>query len=181
MRRAPLTLALVSLALFGAGAAWMTTNALKVNHKLARSGRFHQTTQTMWATVSDVAASAAWRTDLRTLEPLPDVRGHEVWREVRPGGDAVTLETVERIGERRIVRCVIDQAGPFGGCWTVLVAPRDKVESVVTIEESLTVHSAAWRWTHFRGSRRAALDAYLRALGAKFGETPTLADIPRGL
>jgi hypothetical protein len=180
MRRS-LLLVPALLVLAGAGGAgWVGTQSLPESSTILRAGRFHQTTDTMWDTVSDIADSAAWRTDLRALDRQPDVRGHEVWRETRKDGEIDTLETADEIGRRRLVRCVVDQGGPYGGCWTIEVMPRDK-ESVVTIQEALSIHDRLWRFTHFARDRRAALDAFLLALGQKFGETPKLADKAQGL
>lgn len=168
------------LALAIAAVAWATTGALPEAHKVARSGRYTVPKEDVWALVSDLEGAAAWRTDLAKVERLPDVRGHAVYRETHRDGETVSLETVETIPNRRLVRCVVDQGGPFGGCWTVEVAPRDD-GSVVTLTEALTVHSAWFRLTHGVAGRKARLDAWLRAIGAKFGVEPRLADLPREL
>lgn len=177
MRRLAVILGVVAVLVAGV-AAWLATQALPEAHKMARSARYLVPKEDVWAVVADVGGHAAWRTDT-TFQRLDDVRGHEVWRETGPDG-ALTLETVDVIPNRRQVRCVIDQGGPFGGCWTVEVAPR-KDGSVVTLTENLTIHTLAWRVLHPRPGRERRLDRYLLDLGAKFGDTPRLADLPREL
>ncbi|MFZ5475930.1 MAG: SRPBCC family protein [Myxococcota bacterium] len=179
MNRTAIATAVV-LALGGL-AAFVWTQSLPENHKVSRSGRYQKTTKESWALVSDLEHAAEWRTDLEKIERMPDVRGHAVWRETYRDGEVVTLETVETIDGRRLVRCVIDTDLPFGGCWTVEVSPRDKVDSVVTITESLRVKSLPWRLTNTAAGRKKRLDRQLLAIGEKFGQTPKLADVARDL
>jgi hypothetical protein len=176
----PAVAAVVALALGGA-VALLATQSLPENHKVSRSGRYQKTTQESWALVSDLEKQPEWRTDLAKIERLPDDRGKVVWRETYDDGTSVALATVETIEGRRLVRCVVDADLPYGGCWTIEVSPRDKVDSVVTITESLRVKSLPWRLTHFVSGRKARLDEYLLAVGAKFGQTPKLADVARDL
>lgn len=178
MRRLPIVLGSVAL-LVGAAAAWLATQALPESHVMARSARYKASKEDAWAKVFDLAGQASWRPDLTSVERMPDVRGHEVWREVGRDG-TITLETVDVIPLRRLTRCVVDQGGPFGGCWKVEVAPRSD-GSVVTLTENLSVHALSWRILHPRPTRRARLDGYLRGLGEHFGEEPILADLPREL
>lgn len=179
MRKLLLALALLLIA---GAAAFLGTQSLPAAHTVARSGRYMAvTTDEAAAAAFDIAGSVAWRTDLKSMEQLPDLRGHEVWRETWADGTVVTLETVEQIKTRRLTRCVIDQDGPFGGCWKLEVSPRDKTDSVVEITESLQIRSVAWRALHPLPTRKAHLDGYLRALGAKLGPAPKLADKPRDL
>jgi hypothetical protein len=175
---------LIAVALVAAvagGGALVATQSLPENHKITRSGRYQKTTQESWALVSDLEHQPEWRIDLAKIERLPDDRGKVVWRETTDDGESVSLATVETIEGRRLVRCVVDTDLPYGGCWTIEVSPRDKVDSVVTVTESLHVKSLPWRLTHFVSGRKARLDAYLLAIGEKFGQTPKLADVARDL
>jgi hypothetical protein len=174
-------LLVVALGVLAAFAVWrqVGSSGLPKDHRLTRAGRFPATRAEAWSAVRGLDGEVAWRTDLDTRSRLPDVRGHAVWRETWPDGESVSWETVELQGDRRIVRCVVDQDGPFGGCWTIEVAPRDD-QSVVTVTEQLTVHDAWYARTHDVASRQARLDAFLRALGGPLG-TPALADAAKDL
>jgi len=160
---------------------WRTLGSagLPQDHRLTRAGRFPAARADAWSAVQALDGQVAWRTDLDTRTRLPDVRGHTVWRETWPDGESVSWETVEILGDRRLVRCIVDQAGPFGGCWTVEVSPRGD-QSVVTVTEQLTVHDDWYARTHDVASRQARLDAFLRALGGLLG-APTLADAAKDL
>lgn len=150
-------------------------------HTLARAVRLHHPLEDVWAAVLDLGAHPTWRSDLVAMERQPDVRGHEVWREVPRSGPPVTFETAETLKDRRLVRCVVDQGAPYGGCVTIEIIRRDD-GAIVTIAEKLKVHSAWFRYTNTVAGRRERLDAFLTDLGRKFGEaTPRIADLPKDL
>jgi hypothetical protein len=157
----------------------LSSPGLQKAHRLTRAGRFPAARAEAWSAVRALEGQVAWRTDLDARTRLPDVRGHSVWRETWPDGESVAWETVEIQGDRRLVRCVVDQDGPFGGCWTIEVSPRDD-QSVVTVTEQLTVHDAWYARTHDVASRQARLDAFLHAMGGPLG-APALADAAKDL
>jgi uncharacterized protein YndB with AHSA1/START domain len=163
-----------------AGGFYLHATPLPEAHQLARAARYHHPMADVWAAVLDLEKAPEWRTDLAGMERQADVRGHEVWRELPRSGGPVTFETVELLKDRRQVRCVIDQGGPYGGCITAELIRRDD-GAIVTLAEHLTVHSALFRYTHTVAGRRAALDAWLTDLGRRFGETPEIADLPKDL
>ncbi len=173
------------LLLVAAGALFARAQPLSEAHTLARAVRLHHPLEEVWAAVLDLGTHPTWRSDLAAMERQPDVRGNEVWREVPRGGlfagGPVTWETAETLKDRRLVRCVVDQDGPFGGCVTIEIIRRDD-GAILTISEKLKVHSALFRWTHTVASRRARLDDFLTDLGARFGESaPRIADLPKDL
>ncbi|MDP2306766.1 MAG: hypothetical protein Q8P18_12145 [Pseudomonadota bacterium] len=150
-------------------------------HTLARAVRLYHPLADVWAAVLDLGAHATWRSDLVAMERQSDVRGHEVWREVPRSGAPVTFETAETLPDRRLVRCVVDQGAPYGGCVTIEIIRRDD-GAIVTIAEKFKVHSAWFRYTNTVAGRRARLDAWLTDLGRKFGEqAPRIADLPKDL
>lgn len=175
----------VVLVLVVAGGLFARAEPLSEAHALARAVRLHHPLPEVWAAILDLGAHATWRSDLAAMERQPDVRGHEVWREVPRagpfGGGPVTWETAETLKERRLVRCVVDQDGPYGGCVTIEIIRRDD-GAIVTVSEKLKVHSALFRWTNTVAGRRARLDTFLTDLGRKFGEpAPRIADLPKDL
>ncbi|MDP2315457.1 MAG: SRPBCC family protein [Pseudomonadota bacterium] len=171
----------VLLVLVAAGVAFARAQPLSEAHTLARAVRLHHPLDEVWAAVLDLGAQPSWRSDLVAMERQPDVRGHEVWREVPRAGGPVTWETVETLPDRRLVRCVVDQDGPYGGCLTIEIIRRDD-GAIVTIAEKFKVHSAFFRYTNTVYGRRARLDTFLTDLGRKFGEpAPRIADLPKDL
>lgn len=178
LRRA-VVFALVVL-LLGAGAAFYKAQPLSEAHTLARAGRFYHPLADVWAAVMDIGSYATWRTDLDRVERLDDLRGHELWREVPKSGPAITWETAETIKDRRLVRCVTDTDGAFGGCLTVEIIRRDD-GAIVTIAERFKVKSALFRWTNTVSGRRSGLDRWLKDLGRKFEEDTWIADLPKDL
>ena len=185
--RRPALLLAATLLLPAALAAWWFSHPVPLSAKLSRSARYRAPAAAAWAAISDVAAWPAWRTDLAAVEPQEPLRGHPVWREISRDGTAVTAETVEVIDNRRTVRCVTDQGGPFGGCWTVEIAPRnqgDAEECAVVLTEALTLHSRWFSIQNPPARRAAALDTILDALGTKLGAEPyrrgeTMVDVSR--
>lgn len=172
---------LILLAFAAAGFALWRAQPLSEAHAVARAGRYYAPMTDVWAAVLDLGEHPEWRSDLAKIERLEDVRGHEVWRETPKSGAPTTWETVETLKDRRLVRCVIDQGGPYGGCVTVEIIRRGD-GAIVTIAEKLTVHSAWFRWTNTVSGRRARLDTFLEDLGGKFGASDTrVADLPKDL
>lgn len=169
------------LALLGAGVLFARAQPMDEAHTLARAVRLHHPMEEVWAAVLDVGAQPTWRSDLSAMEAQPEVRGHEVWREVPRSGPPVTFETVETLKDRRLVRCVVDQDAPYGGCVTIEIIRRDD-GAIVTVAEKFKVHSAWFRYTNTVAGRRARLDAFLTDLGRTFGEdAPRIADLPKDL
>lgn len=185
MRRPVLFALLALLAAIGAGAAWWYAQPSPQRAKRSRAARYRAPVAEAWAAISDVGGWAAWQGALRAVEPQPPLRGHAVWREISRDGSAVTAETVEVLEGRRLVRCVVDQGGAFGGCWTWEVAARGE-ESAAVITEALTIHSRWFALRHPGEARAARLDAILTDLGARLGAEPyrrgdTMVDVSRPL
>ncbi len=123
----------------------------------------------------DEAAVRAWRTDLRALRRASDVRGHAVWDETTADGDVIRWETVEVVGGRKLVRCIVpgDDGAipPIGGCVTWEVAPRDDGSTVVLTEQA-RFHDTLLRWRGSPEDRAAGLEATLTALATATGAPP---------
>ncbi len=162
---------LLLLALVGGLGFWRWKAAIPINHKIVRAARYHgHTADELWKVATDFGTAMEWRSDLKGMEALPKVRGHEVWRESWNDGRSVSLETVEAIDGRRMVRCVVDQGGDFGGCWTFEIYDRDGGDCAIAITEGLTIHSPWMRLTTTTNDRKAFLDTWLGAIGTKLGD-----------
>lgn len=143
---------------------------LPQDHVASRSARYRQPPDAVWGTITDTPASVAWRGDLRSVERLADRDGHAVWKEIDRHGDSMTLETLEEAPPHRLVRRIVDTGLPFGGTWTFEIVPQEG-GALVTITERGFVRNPIFRFlARFVFGYTSTLDAYLKALGKKFGE-----------
>ena len=144
-------------------------------HRASRAARFSASPETIWAVLIDYSKYPTWRTNLKSVEALPAVNGMAAWREIGMRGQAIPFVIVESDAPRRMKTKINDSGLPFGGTWTFEVTPTGDGGSVVRITEDGEVYNPVFRFVsrYFMGYT-ATIDSYLKALGAKFGETPTL-------
>ena len=141
-------------------------------HVASRTVRLSRPPEEVWAAITEFAAHPSWRADLKAMERLPDRNGHAVWREVRRTGP-MTLEVVESQPPNRLVTRIADPDLPFGGSWTYEIRGSDG-GSLVTISENGEIYNPIFRlMARFVFGYHATMDAYLSALGKKFGEAIT--------
>jgi len=142
---------------------------LPKGHIAARRARFSAPPDRVFAIISDVGQTAAWRKDVSRVELLPVQDGRTVFREQR-GGDAVTYRVELLEPPRRMVVRIADTGLPYGGTWTYDLAPNGS-GTQLTITEAGEVYNPLFRFmSRFVFSQTASIDTYLRALGAKLGE-----------
>lgn len=126
----------------------------------------------VWRALTDVAAFPTWRDDVSSVEMLPSTNGQRAWREIGKHG-TITFEETAANPPRRLVARIADTGLPFGGSWTYDVAP-ELAGSRVTITEDGVVHNPVFRFmSRFVFGHHATQEAYLRALGRKFGQAAT--------
>jgi uncharacterized protein YndB with AHSA1/START domain len=127
----------------------------------------------VWDALTDVDEFPAWRDDVARVEMLPPRDGHRMWREMGKH-DVVTYEEVEADRPRRFVAQIADPSLPYGGSWTYVVAPAGQGASRVTITEDGVVYNPVFRFmSRFIFGYHATQEAYLRALGRRFGQEAT--------
>jgi uncharacterized protein YndB with AHSA1/START domain len=142
----------------------------------AHTARTHATINappdTIWRALTDVEAFPSWRSDVSRVELLPAANGRKTWREIGKYG-TITFEEVVAEPPRRLVGRIADPSLPFGGSWTYDVAS-DGAGSRVTITEEGVVRNPVYRFmSRFVFGHHATQEAYLRALGRKFGHDAT--------
>jgi uncharacterized protein YndB with AHSA1/START domain len=126
----------------------------------------------IWRALTDVEAFPSWRSDVARVELLSPSDGRRRWREVGKHG-TITFEEVMAQPPRRLIGRIADPSLPFGGSWTYDVAP-EGTSSRVTITEAGIVHNPLFRFmSRFVFGHHATQEAYLRALGRKFGHDAT--------
>jgi uncharacterized protein YndB with AHSA1/START domain len=123
----------------------------------------------IWRALTDVEAFPSWRSDVSRVELLSATSGRKTWREIGKHG-TITFEEVRADPPRQLVGRIADPSLPFGGSWTYDVAPIDGATRV-TITEDGVVHNPVFRFmSRFVFGHHATQEAYLRALGRKFGQ-----------
>lgn len=148
-----------------------------VAHVASRAATFHRPPDEVFGALADVAAYPKWRTDISSVEILPDSGGHAMWKETGKWG-AVTMERTESAPPRRLGARIADTDQGFGGTWTW------ELEEVaggtrLTITERGEVHNIIFRFmARYIFGYTGTMDAYLRQLGQHFGETVEPADAP---
>jgi uncharacterized protein YndB with AHSA1/START domain len=126
----------------------------------------------IWRALTEVEAFPSWRGDVSRVERLSTSTGRKTWREVGKHG-TITFEEVAAEPPRRLVARIADPTLPFGGSWTYDVAP-EATGTRVTITEDGVVRNPLFRFmSRFVFGHHATQEAYLRALGRKFGHDAT--------
>ena len=169
--------ALVAIAVVAAIVVTAVGATLPRAHVATRAARFPVAPDALWATLTDVAGYPRWRSDVRAVEMLPSDTARVAWREVAKHGSVAYAMT----GATRPVRLtttITDPTLPYGGSWEFALAPDgDGTRLVVT--EYGDVRNPLFRFvSRFVMGHTATLDAYLSALGRRYGVTIVPEDAP---
>jgi hypothetical protein len=143
------------------------------DHVAAMTARVAATPDAVWSALTTPADFPAWRPDVKSVDVLPPTATGPSWREHSSQG---TITFVVDVAERprRLVGRIADTGLPFGGRWEYLVEPDGPSSSRVTIVERGSVYNPIFRFvSRFVMGHTATIDAYLRALGKRFGSEPT--------
>jgi hypothetical protein len=163
-------LALIASLLFASVLVVMIVGALlPKGHIAARRARFSAPPDQVFAIISDVGGTAAWRADVSRVDMLPLDDGKTMFRE-QGAHDAITYRVEALDPPRRMQVRIADASLPFGGAWTYELAPHG-AGTELTITERGEVYNPVFRFmSRFVFSQHATIDTYLRALGVKLGE-----------
>jgi uncharacterized protein YndB with AHSA1/START domain len=154
------------------GAVLMIGTLLPREHVAARSARFQEPPEVLWGALTNFAAIPTWLPEFQKVERVADLNGHPVWMHKGKRWSA-PMEVVEFSPMRRFAMRIADPRLPFGGTWTYDIAPAEG-GSVVTITERGEIKSALFRFmARFVFGYTSTMDACLKALGRKYGETVT--------
>jgi hypothetical protein len=144
---------------------------LPVKHHATRQARFAQSSATLYALI---AGPSDWRPDVKASGALPGANGRARWWEQDSHGKKIAYELIESSPTRRVTR-IADAALPFGGTWTVEIAPLSPTASQVRVTEDGEVYNVIFRFlSRFVFGYTGTIESYLRNLGAKFGEQPQI-------
>ncbi len=141
------------------------------DHRATSTVMLRQPPDSVWKVVRDLGNITAWWPAMEKVERLPDRDGHEVWRQKMSGFD-VPIIVMESAPPRRLVTQIDPTAGgAFGGTWTYELAS-DGTGTRISVTEAGWISNPIFRFmSRFLFGYYGSLDKYLRALGARFGET----------
>lgn len=142
--------------------------ALPKEHVATRRARYNQKPEILWAVIT---GPQDWRqAQIAKYEQLPDRDGRRSWKETDKRGDAITYEAFEAIAPSRYVTRIADPSLPFGGRWVFSLKP-GAGGTEVTITEEGEIYNIIFRaLAKLVFGYTSNLEAYLKALGSKFGE-----------
>lgn len=154
--------------------AYVVGSFLPENHVASKTLTLKQSPETVWQVVTDFANQPKWNSEMKSVEQLPDRNGHTVWQE-EMSGMKIPLETLETEAPKKLVRRIASDDLGFGGDWQYVITPTPEGGSQLTITEFGKVPSPLFRFmSKYIFGHTATMEAYMKALAGKFGETPTI-------
>jgi uncharacterized protein YndB with AHSA1/START domain len=142
------------------------------DHVVAMSARIAATPDRVWSALTNPAEFPSWRHDVKSVDMLAPTAHGPSWREHSTQG-AITFVVDAAEPPKRLVARIADENLPFGGSWEYVVEPDGPSSSRVTIVERGAVYNPLFRFvSRFIMGHTATIDAYLRALGKRFGAEP---------
>jgi hypothetical protein len=139
-------------------------------HVAARAISLRQKPKDVFALISNFQDAASWRSDVQAVEVLPLAVEHVQFREKGANG-TIAFEVVELSPPRRLVTEIADKNLPFGGRWIYEVIPTTNGVRL-NITERGEVYNPVFRVvSRFVLGYNRTLDAYLRNVSRKFGES----------
>lgn len=143
---------------------------LPSDHVVTRSLILSRAPEAAWRAITDSALVRAWRTDLASLERLPDSAGHARWREHETAGAERTVVLLEETApvHRRIRR--VEDGGHTVSEWEMTIA-RHPSGMVLTVTERGSIGRRWQRFvSQFTTGHAGPLERWLELLAAYFDE-----------
>jgi polyketide cyclase/dehydrase/lipid transport protein len=135
-------------------------------HTASRTARIALPPDKLYAVLSNVSEYPAWRTDVKSLERLPDREGRPAWVE-ETSGMKIPMYFERMDPPSLLVARIADPKLPFGGTWTYRIAPVPG-GSDLTITEDGEVYNVIFRFmSRFVFGHYATMDAFLKHLQAR--------------
>jgi uncharacterized protein YndB with AHSA1/START domain len=145
-------------------AIWFAGMLLPKAHSVTRSATVAAPPDKVWGLVADFANEAKWNGAIKSSTRGSDKDGHEVWVTVDKRGGKLPLETVEVVAGQKLVRRIADPKLPYGGKWTITLAP-DGGGTLVSVTEDGEVYNPIFRFIARTFMDEAAtVNAYLNGL-----------------
>ena len=140
--------------------------SLPKGHSVSRTARVPMSPDALYGLLADVDRYPTWRSDVKTLERLPDHEGKPAWVETMSAGRIpLYFERMER--PTLLVARIADPSLPFGGTWTYRISPAG-TGSELTITEDGEVYNPIFRFmSRFVFGQTATIESFVKHLEAK--------------
>lgn len=153
---------LVALVLIVAVIGYM----LPMKHSASSERTVSGSPDQVYALISTPADFPKWRSDVKTVEILPDVDGKPRFRENGTTGP-ILMEITEQVPGRRLVTRIADPELAFGGTWTFVLTPAPG-GTTLRITEDGEIYNPLFRFmARFVFGYTATQERYLDALGKR--------------
>ncbi|MBO9662328.1 SRPBCC family protein [Dokdonella sp.] len=157
----------VALAGLVAG-AWFLGSRLPAQHRARMQARVGAAPDAVYALITDVGNTPAWRKDVKSVELLDAGGGLPGFRENGKHG-AITYRIEAAEAPHRFVTRIADTDLGYGGSWTWDIRA-DGAGSLVTITEDGEVTSPLFRLlSRYVFGHHSSIDSYLQALVGRLG------------
>ena len=155
---------------------WM----LPQHHRVSVSRVYRATPSALFALITDVKSFPRWRSDVRSVEELPDEGGRRRWRESAGRGSPITYEVERMVPDQLLVGRIADKNLPFGGSWTYELAAAAAGQTTLTITEDGDVYNPIFRFvSRFVMGHTATISRYLDDVQKRYPAVPSqLANAP---
>jgi uncharacterized protein YndB with AHSA1/START domain len=138
---------------------------LPETHRASRQATVPVSADAVWAVITNVDAFPSWRSDVKSVQRLPDRDGRPAWVEDTSNGK-IPLAVERSEAPRLLVVRIADPNLPFGGTWTYEITPTAN-GSTLTITEDGAVYNPLFRvMARFVFGYEATLATYLQSLEA---------------
>ncbi len=122
--------------------AWAYGSTLPAEHDVYTIARYSVAPEVLWPLLAEPEQQLVWRTDLETVDALPERDGNESWRETGSMGPMDFVRRSENAPSTLTVE-IVDNA-QFGGSWTYYLVP-EAGGTRLTIRERGEVYSPLLR------------------------------------
>lgn len=157
------------------GAVAVLGGRLPVSHVASRSAVIGAPIDTVFNTMTDLAAAPMWRSGVTRMTVTVDSStGRRRVTEESSSG-TMTMEVEELVAPSRLVMRIVGDGLPYGGAWAHALEAQGN-ETRVTITEHGEVYNPIFRFiSRYIIGHTGTMDTYLTDLGRKFGTDVTLA------
>ena len=142
---------------------------LPTHHHVTLRRTYHATPSALFALISDVRAFPSWRSDVKSVEVLPDNGGPRRWRESPKNGSPITYLLERSVPDQLLVGRIADKNLPFGGSWTYELAPEAPDATTLIITEDGDVYNPIFRFvSRYVMGHSATIEHYLGDVAKRF-------------
>jgi hypothetical protein len=168
-------LAVAGLIVLTGVAVLLMGRSLPVRHVARVRAVIEQPLAEVWDTLSRFEAYPEWRGDLASVVSGTSPEGRPVWTEVSRKGQRLSLETMEEVSAKRLVRRIADRGLPFGGSWTIEVDAVAASRTALTVVEDGEVYNPFFRFvSRFLLGHDRTIRAFVADVARKHGQSPQI-------